>query len=117
MFKGGDDDLAALWRRSTERLRLMVTSCIQEGLSMFLLAWPLIGALIGVSAAQRRGFSVVGGVIGGLLLGPLAFLMYFVSGVSRGDEQVKCPHCAEWIKPEAKVCKHCHRDVIQSVAV
>jgi len=23
----------------------------------------------------------------------------------------KCPHCAELIQKEAKVCKHCHRDV------
>ncbi len=23
----------------------------------------------------------------------------------------KCPHCAELIKPDAKVCKHCGREV------
>jgi hypothetical protein len=23
----------------------------------------------------------------------------------------KCPHCAELIQLEAKICKHCHRDV------
>jgi len=28
--------------------------------------------LIGISAAQRRGFNMAAGVIGGLLLGPLA---------------------------------------------
>jgi hypothetical protein len=25
--------------------------------------------------------------------------------------RVQCPQCAEWIRPEAKVCKHCGRDV------
>lgn len=83
------------------------------------LFWALLGALIGIAAAQRKGFSVAGGVIGGLLLGPLAVLLFFVSGVTRGDQQRKCPHCAEWVKPEAKVCKHCHRDlpVLEPVAV
>jgi phosphotransferase system glucose/maltose/N-acetylglucosamine-specific IIC component len=70
-----------------------------------LLFWVLFGALIGVSAAQRRGFSVAGGIIGGLLLGPLSFLMYFASGDRR-----KCPQCAEWIKKEAKLCPHCKTD-------
>lgn len=78
---------------------------------MELLFWGLLGALIGVAAAQKKGFSVVGGLVGGILLGPLAVLMFAVSGVSKGGEQKKCPHCAEWIKPEAKVCKHCQREL------
>src|SRR4051794_31053835 len=77
-----------------------------------LLVWPLIGAAIGAYAAQKKGFSVVGGVIGGLLLGPLAFLLFFVSGiVSTNEQQRKCPFCAEWIRPEASICKHCHKEV------
>jgi hypothetical protein len=84
---------------------------------MIFLFWALLGALIGISAAQRRGFSVAAGVIGGLLLGPLAFLMYFVSGVTRQDSaNRKCPFCAEWIKAEATVCKHCHREVPPAVS-
>lgn len=73
------------------------------------LFWVGLGALIGVAAAQRKGFSIVTGIIGGLLLGPLAVLMFFVSG-GKGALR-KCPHCAEWIKPEASVCKHCHKDL------
>lgn len=69
---------------------------------MTTIAWILFGALIGVSASQRRGFGTAAGVIGGMLLGPLAALMYFVSGDRR-----KCPQCAEWIKKEAKLCPHC----------
>ena len=67
-----------------------------------LLFWSLFGALIGVAAAQKRGFGVAGGVIGGLLLGPLAVLMFFAS-----SGRVKCPACAEWMKKEAKICPHC----------
>lgn len=76
------------------------------------LTWLLLGALIGFAASQRRGFSAVGGILGGMLLGPLAFLMFFVSGVSKGDITKACPHCAERIKPAATVCKHCKREVV-----
>jgi hypothetical protein len=76
-----------------------------------LLFWSLLGALIGVAAAQKKGFSIVAGVLGGLLLGPFAIFMFFVSGVSAGDKRRKCPSCAEWVQAGAKVCKHCHRDL------
>src|SRR6478752_5531913 len=69
--------------------------------------WGLLGALIGVAAAQRKGFSTVGGVLGGLLLGPLAILMFFMSGIFSSDESRKCPECAEFVKGDAKKCKHC----------
>lgn len=74
---------------------------------MLLVVWPLVGAAIGAAAAQRNGFGLAGGIIGGLLLGPLAVLLFLVS--DRGRQ--KCPFCAEWMKTEATVCPHCARDV------
>jgi hypothetical protein len=68
--------------------------------------WVLFGALIGVVAAQKRGFGTAGGVIGGMLLGPLAVLMFFASGSRR-----KCPQCAEWMQKQAKICPHCKSEV------
>ena len=77
-----------------------------------LLFWLLLGALIGAYAGQRRGFSPLGGAVGGALLGPLAILMFFISGISSADERGrKCPACAEWVKQDAKVCKHCRHDL------
>lgn len=73
------------------------------------IAWALFGALIGVAAAQRKGFSMVTAVIGGLLLGPLAFLMFFISD---GNANKKCPHCAEFVKVEATICKHCKQPLV-----
>ena len=85
---------------------------------MWFLFWALLGVLIDISAAQRRGFNMAAGVIGGLLIGPLAFLMYFVSGVTGGDSaNRKCPFCAEWIKAEPTVCKYCHREVPPNVTL
>jgi hypothetical protein len=78
---------------------------------MILFFWA-IGGFIGYAAAQKKGFSTVGGMIGGFLLGPIfAWLLFLVSGVTGDDQRAKCPHCAEFIKLEARVCKHCRRDV------
>lgn len=74
---------------------------------LLLLFWALF-ALVGLAAAQRKGFPPVAGVIGGLLLGPLAVLMFLISPSKR-----KCPHCAEWVKKDARVCPHCQRDLIE----
>ena len=79
-----------------------------------LLFLSLVGALIGILAALRRGFSMAAGVVGGLILGPLAILMYFVPGAA-GKDIAKCPFCAESIKAEATVRKHCHREVPAAV--
>lgn len=35
---------------------------------------------------------------------------------SAGEELVKCPFCAEWVKSEAKVCKFCKRDIESEIA-
>jgi hypothetical protein len=70
------------------------------------LFWLLVGALIGAYAAQRKGFSLIQTVIVGMLLGPLSFLMFFMSGIFSRKRRRKCPYCAEWILEEATVCKH-----------
>lgn len=82
---------------------------------MEILGWWIIGALIGYAASQKKGFSPVGGVLGGMWLGPLAFLMFMVSGVTKEDaNRKKCPHCAEWVKGDAKICKHCHQSLVSA---
>jgi hypothetical protein len=63
--------------------------------------------LVGVSVLLTQE----AGVLGGLLLGPLAFLMFFISGVSGSDRNRKCPNCAEFVKAEAKICKHCKTEL------
>jgi hypothetical protein len=77
-----------------------------------MLYWALLGLVIGVAAAQRKGWNLLAGAVGGALLGPLALLLFFVSGVTRGDQKKKCPHCAEWVQAAAKVCKHCGREAV-----
>jgi hypothetical protein len=78
------------------------------------LAWLLFGAFFGAVAGMKRGFSPIIGLAGGALLGIFAPLLFFVSGIaSRGDIDSKtCPHCAERVKPEARLCKHCHQPLV-----
>lgn len=79
-------------------------------MTLIAFAWP-VWALIGYAASQRRGFSAVAGIVGGLLLGPVSPLMFFVSSVTRSDKRRKCSSCAEWIKAEATICRHCRTAV------
>lgn len=76
---------------------------------MSILFWVLFGALIGVAAAKKRGLGTTAGVLGGMLLGPLAVLMFFASG-----DKKKCPECDEWISKKAKTCPHCKTKVAQA---
>lgn len=62
------------------------------------------------SAKNRPG---CGWAVLGCLLGPIALLTVgFMPKLPDPTEKTrKCPFCAEDIKPEAVVCKHCGRDV------
>jgi uncharacterized protein (DUF983 family) len=71
----------------------------------------IVGGIIG----SRKGKGGLGFVLG-LLLSWLGVIIIAVVQpnhdklVENGIEQ-KCPHCAEYISSEAKVCKHCGKDV------
>lgn len=47
---------------------------------MIVYFWPIFGALFGGLAAQKNGWNVIAGVVGGALLGPFALLLFFVRG-------------------------------------
>ena len=97
----GRDHSGRLTRATTPVWSIEFTS---DGISVLAVAWGRHRRL----AAQKRGVSTVGG----LVLGPFTFLRFFVSGIVSANEQLrKCLFCAEWIRREATVCKHCHRDV------
>jgi hypothetical protein len=68
---------------------------------MIILFWILFG-LIGLAIGLKKGLNPALAILGGILLGPLSFLMLFVSSAAK-----KCPKCAENIKKEATICKHC----------
>lgn len=81
--------------------------------------WILLAVAVGM-LASKRGRSGFGWFLFSVLLTPLlGFIFVLVAkdlsqsttsqaGSSpSADSHVKCPHCAEWVLPEASVCKHC----------
>lgn len=66
------------------------------------------------SHENEGGIMVLNLLLGWTVLGWIAALVWAVSGSSRDKPgaptpatHVKCPDCAELIKREARVCKHC----------
>lgn len=85
----------------------------------FLIIITLLG-LIPAAIAQSKGRSFIGFWIYGALLFivalPHALLMKAdaktleAGAITAGGK--KCPHCAEIVKAEAKVCRFCQRDLV-----
>jgi hypothetical protein len=47
------------------------------------------------------------------LYGALLFIVALIHSLVLKDQSgVKCPHCAEFVSREARVCKHCGRDLV-----
>lgn len=75
---------------------------VTDTVLIFWVVCGIAGAVIGSTKDQ-----VVIGFLAGVLLGPIGVLIVILFA-GRGK---RCPHCAELIKPNAAVCKHCRRSV------
>lgn len=62
--------------------------------------------------ASSKGRDTVGWFFLGLILGPFGLIFALLVGrVGPAKGETKCPFCAEFIKKEAVVCKHCGRSL------
>ena len=80
----------------------------------WLFFWAIIGAFVGALVGERKGRRGEGAALGAIL-GPLGWLLIALGPDYKAErertESRKCPFCAELVKREAKVCKHCGRDL------
>lgn len=96
--------------------------------------WAILGAIVG-GIASGKGREFWAWFIYGFFLFPIALIHILVARPELSVEQVAhaaalkiatekaaeagrvaCPHCAEKILPEAKVCRYCGRDVVPGEA-
>ena len=92
------------------------------GFILWLFIWSLL-AFIPAAIAEGKGRDKGPWWVYGFLLFPIATIHALVLAPSgRALEQrqtqhaiaagnLRCQHCAEWIKREARVCRYCGRDV------
>jgi hypothetical protein len=72
------------------------------------LLWSWLGMILGLLAARERGFADLLGLVVGAVAGPLALILYALKSGAQ------CPYCFEWVRAEASVCRHCHREITPS---
>ena len=90
---------------------------MDDQLVFLLLGGAFVAGLVGAVIGEKKGRPGEGFVLG-LFLGPIGWLVLALGpdykAAAETTDTRKCPYCAELIKQEARVCKHCGRDVATS---
>ena len=68
--------------------------------------WFIINCIVGYLIGKPKN-DVGTAITVSILLGPIGWL---IAALSRGNLR-KCPNCAEFVNPEAKICRHCRSEL------
>jgi hypothetical protein len=82
-------------------------------LVVFLAIWFWLASTCS-NVARKKGRSSFGWYCIGLISGPVGLMLALIVNPTPGfhvPEERPCPYCAESVRFEAIVCKHCHRDI------
>lgn len=73
--------------------------------------WLICGVVSAV-IASNKGRNVAGWFALGMLFGLIAIIIVAaIPSLTVDGKTKRCPHCAELVKTEATVCRHCGRDL------
>jgi YD repeat-containing protein len=79
----------------------------------YLFVWIGLSVVVAV-AANSRGRNQGGWLLLSLVISPLiaGLLLFALPKLEKQMRDLrKCPACAEWVKREARICKHCGREL------
>lgn len=105
-------------------LVIMSGAVLLLGLGIFVW-WPFalwsLASVAVAAIAEGNGRPAIGWWFYGVLIWPVALVHVIVAGEDKSHAEAtalasgaarKCPHCAEIIKAEARICRFCGRDVV-----
>jgi hypothetical protein len=76
-----------------------------------LLFFSIVAAVIAIIVASQKGRNWAFWGIASFFFPFIAIVLLFLPSVLTKGFTKKCPHCAEIIKHDAIVCKHCKREL------
>ncbi|MDZ7723439.1 MAG: zinc ribbon domain-containing protein [candidate division KSB1 bacterium] len=68
-----------------------------------LLVYAIVFSILSGGIAHKKGGSVIGYFLLGIILGPIAMLIAFLAN----NDNNKCPNCGEKISQEVEICPNC----------